>query len=339
MIAWEIKKIFKSKTGLIVLGLFVFLCGVMSLIKPTLETENSYRNEKYELIVDRRPEKEIAQEKLNNKLSQIEAMANNQSDDEFSQKMIEISKEKLKAIKSREYEDVSFFKVFNHRVSHPFMSVIIVIILILIFSNIYTDERVSGVDNIILPSKNKFKALYAKLILAVNLPIVIYGIYLGIVFLITLIQYGTPVSGELGAFRIVDNAIFLNGAFTINEYLSLKFGIMILIFISIALFSSFFSFNSKNSLGSISGCLIFILLGKVCTLIKFLPNSLLMMLSKGNYVDLIFYPNQFIGMYFGNVDIFGMNLDLINLASQILVFIMFIGIALCVFTFKKVLTR
>lgn len=339
MILWELKKIFKSKTGLIVLAMFVFLCGIMSFIKPTLEIENSYRNDKYELIEDSRPEKKIAQEKLNNKISQIEAMANNKENDRFSQQMREISKKKLESIESREYEDVSFFKVYSHRVSHPFTSVIMVIILVLIFSNIYTDEKVSGVDNIILPSKNKFKTLYAKLILAVNLPVVIYGLYLGIQFVITLVQYGTPLSGELGAFRIVDNGIFLNGTFTINEYLLLKLGIMMLIFISISVFASFFSFNSKNSLGSISGCLLFIVLGKVLTLVNFLPDTLSMMLSKGNYVDLIFYPNQFIGMYFGNVDVFGMNLDLVNLCNQILVAIMFIGIALCVFTFKKILTR
>lgn len=198
MIAWEIKKIFKSKTGLIVLSLFVFLCVVMGLVKTTLETENSYRNDRYELIIDSRPEKEIAQEKLDNKISQIEAEANNHGTDDFSVKMREISKGKLEAIKSTEYENVSFFKAFNHRASHPFMSLVIVIILILIFSNIYTDERVSGVDNIILPSKNKFKALFSKLGLAIILPIGIYGFYLGTEFLATLLQYGKPVSGELG---------------------------------------------------------------------------------------------------------------------------------------------
>ncbi|MCM1992216.1 hypothetical protein [Oceanirhabdus seepicola] len=339
MILWELKKIFKSKTGLIVLALLVFLCGVMGLVKTTLETENSYRNDKYELIIDSRPEKDISQEKLNNKIAVIQGMANNDGVDDFSLKMREVSKDKLKSIKSMEYEDVSFFKGFNHRAAHPFMLIVMVIILVLIFSNIYTDERVSGVDNIILPSKYKFKALYAKLGLAIILPIVIYGFYLGIEFLITLVQYGIPVSGELGAFRIVDNGALLNGAFTINEYLLLKIGTMILIFISISVFSSFFSFITKNSLESISGTLIFIIFGKVSTLMKFLPDTFLSILSKGNYVDLMFYPNKFVGMYSGNVNVFGMNLELINLCNGLLITTMFSGIALCVFTFKKILTR
>lgn len=339
MILWELKKIFKSKTGLIVLGLFVFLCGVMGLVKTALETENSYRNDRYELIVDSRPEKEIAQEKFNIKLAEIESTVNYDGDDDFLEKMRDMSKGKLEYIKSREYEDVSFLKVFNHRAAHPFMSIVMVIILVLIFSNIYTDESVSGVDNIIIPSKNKFKALYAKLGLAIILPMAIYGLYLVTEFLITLVQYGTPVSGELGAFRIVDYGVLLNGAFTINEYLLLKIGTMILIFISIAVFASFFSFISKNSLESISGTLIFIVLGKVSTLVRVLPNSLLNILSKGNYVDLIFYPNQFIGMYFGKITVFGGNLELINLCNGFLISSLFLGIALCVFTFKRVLTR
>ncbi len=339
MIFWELKKMLKSKTGLIAIALFVFLCGVIVFVKPVLETENFYRNDKYELVADRRPGEEIAQEKFNNKIAEIETMANLEGNDPFSLKIREMSQEKLKSIKSKAYKDVSFFKVFNHRAAHPLVSFIIVIISVLIFSNIYTDEIISGMDNIILSSKNKFKVLYSKLGLAIILPIVLYGSYLIIVFLVTLGQHGTPVNGGFEAFRIVDNGSLLNGTFTINSYLMLKVGVMMLVFTTIAVFASFFSFITTNSLASISGTLIFIVFGKVCTLMKFLPESLFSVFSKGNYVDIMFYPNQFVGMYFGQVNILGKSLDLIKLCNSVLIAILFVGIALCVLTFKMILNK
>ncbi len=80
-------------------------------------------------------------------------------------------------------------------------------------------------------------------------------------------------------------------------------------------------------------------IGKVVTLIKFLPSSLLIILSKVNYINLIFYPDAFIGIYAGEVDIFGRSLDVLSLSNRILISMIFIGVALCVFTFKKLLTR
>ncbi|WP_099189659.1 hypothetical protein [Tepidibacter mesophilus] len=340
MIFWELKKIFKSNIGLIILVLFVFLSGCMSFLKPTLETENSYRNNKYELIVDTRPGNEIAKEKFDEKINQIEQIANTYVDDKFMNKIIEVSRDNLRFMKYREYKNIDFYKVFNHRASHPFGSVIMIIILILVFSNIYTDEKISGVDNIILSSKNKFKALYSKLALAIILPLIIYGLYLGIEFLVTLVQYGTPINGELEAFRIIDSgAIFLSRTYTINEYLILKILTMALIFISISVFSSFFSFISKNSLTSISGTVMFLVLGKAFILIKFLPQQLLIILSKVNYVDLIFYPDRFIGIYSGDVNFLGKSLDVINLCNSILILMLFTGLAFCILTFKNILNK
>lgn len=340
MILWEFKKILKSKTGLIVLALLIFLSGIMFFLKPTLETENSYRNDKYELVVDDRPGNEIAKEKFNEKINQMEQMANTYVNDKSINKIIEVSRDNLRFMKYREYKDISFLKVFDHRLDHPFMSVVMVIILVLIFSNIYTDEKISSVDNIILSSKNKFKVLYSKLALSIMLPIIIYGIYLGIVFLATVAQYGMPINGELEAFRIIDNgSILLNSTYTINKYLILKISTMASIFVSISIFSSFFSLISTNSLASISGTLIFLVFGKACTLIKFLPDELLIILSKVNYVDLIFYPDSFVGMYGGGINILGNSIDVINLCSSILILMLFTGLALCVFTFKKILTR
>ena len=339
MISWELKKIFNAKTVSIVLALLIFLLGITIFLKPTLETENIYRNDRYELIEDTRSKEEIAGEKFNEKIHQLEEVVNISEDNPFTNKLKNTAEEYLSSMKYREYKDVDFYKVFNYRVDHPFMSIIIVIILVLIFSNIYTDEIISGVDNIILSSKNKFKTLYSKLALAIIIPIVIYGLYLGVVFLITLVQYGMPVNGELEAFRIVDIGTFFYKAYTIIEYLTLKVATITVIFISIAVFASFFSFISTNSLTSISATLIFIGIGKVLTVIKFLPSSLLIILSKVNYINLIFYPDGFIGIYAGEVDIFGKSLDVLSVSNGILVSMIFLGVALCVFAFKKLLTR
>ncbi|WP_113671723.1 hypothetical protein [Vallitalea guaymasensis] len=339
MISWELKKIFKAKIGLIIIALFVFLSGIIFLIKPTLETEHSFRDENYRLVIDTRPKQEIAQEKYNNKIKQMNQIANTPTNDEtvniFSKKV----QEQLENIKYEEYKHVDFYKVMDHRADYPLMSAIIIIILILIFSNIYTDEKISGVDNIILSSKNKFKALYSKVALAVTLPVVLYSIYLLVTFIITVVQYGLPVNGELGAFRISDIGFLFNKAYTINEYLLLKIMTMTCVFISISVASCFFSLISTTSLASISAVLIFMGLGKVCTLIKFLPNTLLSVLARGNYVELILYPDKFIGMYAGEISILGRDFGLINVCNVVLIGTILTGILFSVLAIKKKLNR
>ncbi|KYH34186.1 ABC-2 family transporter protein [Clostridium tepidiprofundi DSM 19306] len=217
---------------------------------------------------------------------------------------------------------MSFFKNFEHRINSPLMSIIMLIIILLISSNIYTSEKISNVDNIILSSKNKFNVLYSKLTLAIILPVIIYGCYLGIEFLTQLFQCGLPINEEIKSINLL-----------------LKIGTMTLVFISISVFASLFSFISSTSLSSISTSLIFLSLGKILTLAKFLPNTLLNILSTVNYVDLIFYPNQFIYLLSTNINIFGKNVGFVYVFYGILISVLCIGILLCIITFKKLLTR
>ena len=49
MIQWELKKIFKAKTGIIIIVAFILLCGSMVFIKPELETQKSNQNEQHEI--------------------------------------------------------------------------------------------------------------------------------------------------------------------------------------------------------------------------------------------------------------------------------------------------
>ncbi len=56
-----------------------------------------------------------------------------------------------------EYKDISFWKVFNYRVTNSLINVGMLIIISIIISNIYVDEVVTSVKDIILSSKEKKK--------------------------------------------------------------------------------------------------------------------------------------------------------------------------------------
>lgn len=278
MINWEIKKIFKSKSGIIALILFFILFISMVFIKPQLGGGGGHK-------------------------------------------------------------DITFWKVFNYRAFHPLMTSIMLIIIIIIFSNIYTDEVISTVDNLILSSRNKNKVLYSKLALSIGIPTVLYTVYLAIQFIITNIQYGKPINGELQAIRIFDNPLLLKDGYTIYKFVLLKIGIMLIILISLGVLASLFSFITTNYIQSTSGFLIFIFLGKAMTLIKFLPKEALLIFSKINFIDLIFNFNEFAGMYSGRLKVFSTSLDVTNLCLGIMIVTLFIEIFLCTNIFKKFLTR
>ncbi|GAA0716807.1 hypothetical protein GCM10008905_01730 [Clostridium malenominatum] len=275
MINWEVKKIFKSKNGIITSILFFILSISMIFIKPQLEGINN----------------------------------------------------------------IQFWKVFNYRAFHPLMTSIMLIIIIIIFSNIYTDEIISTVDNLILSSRNKNKTLYSKLALSIGVPTVIYSVYLAMEFIITYIQCGKPINGGLQAIKILDNPLLVKDGYTIYGYVLLKIGIMLVIFMTLGVLASLFSFITTNSIQSTSGFLIFIFLGKVTTLIKWLPKEILLILSKINFIDLIFNFNEFAGMHFGRLKVFSMTLDITNLCLVIMVSTLFIAIFSCTNIFRKFLTR
>lgn len=329
MVTWEIKKIIKSKNGIIALILFLILSISMVFINPQLANEIN-NNGKVSLT---------AEEQFNNKIQQLKEVGNGEGKDEFSKELREMANEKLAAIKFNGYKDVEFWQVFNYRIAHPFMIFIMLIIITMFFSNIYTDEIISGMDSLILPSRNKNKVLYSKLAMSIVLPIVLYSGYLVTQFIITYIQYGKPINGNLQAIRILDIPLLVKNPYTIYEFILLKIGILLILLITLSVLASLISFITKNSIQSISGFLIFIFLGKVMTLIKFLPNKLLLMLSKINYIDLTFNFNKFALMYSGRLKLFSLKLDITNLTIAILIGTLFIEILLCKIIFKKFLTR
>lgn len=329
MVIWEIKKMFKSKSGIIALILFLVISILMVFINP--ELEDKIENNSQDSIT--------AEEQFNIKLQQLKEVEKDEGTDEFSKEIREMANEKLAAIKFKEYKDVRFWQAFNYRATHPFMIFIMLIIIAMFFSNIYTDEIISGVDSLILSSRNKNKILYLKLAISIGLPIILYAGYLATQFIVTYMQYGRPLNGDLQAIRILDIPLLVKAPYTIYEFILFKIGILLIIIITLSVLASLISFITKNSIQSTSGFLIFIFLGKVIILIKWLPKIVLLIISKINYIDLISNFNEFALMYSGRLKVFSVNLDITNLCLAILIGTLFIEILLCKIIFKKFLTR
>lgn len=331
MIQWEIKKIFKSKNGIFTFILFFILAISMVFIKPQLEGLNDYKENSKGIT--------SVEEQFNMKVKLLKEISEIEENDDFSNELKEISNKKLSAIKFNEYKDIKFWKVFHHRAFHPFMTFVMLIIIVINFSNIYTDEIISTVDKLILTSRNKYKVLYSKLALSIVTPVILYMAYLIMQFIITYIQFGKPINGGLQVLRILDNPLLIKDAYTIYEFIILKIGIMLIILTTLGVFGALFSFLTTNSIQSTSAFFIFIFLGKVMTLIKWLPNEALMIFSKANYIDLIFNFNEFAGMYSGRFRIFDISLDITNLCLGIMIAVFFIGIFTCRSIFSKYLAR
>ena len=341
MIKCEVKKLFKNKSIIISSIILLLLCGIMSLIKPELETENSYVDDKGKYTVDNRSETTIANEKLSYKISglkEIKSQNSMKNTDELAKKTSDMANLKLDKDSGKEYKDINFYKVFNYRLSNMLASVVIVRITVYIFSNIYTDEKLSNVDSIILSSKNKSKSLFSKLSLSIILPAVLYLIYVLVIGCITMIQYGQPANGALQAYRIVDIVTLVN-PISINEYTIQSILTMMIIFISTGIFASLFSFITKSSVESIVGITVFLVIGKLLTLMKFLPAKIISVISYSNYIDVIMHPEMIIGNYMGNISLFGQSIGLVSLVYIVLGLILLMGMGLNIYVFRKVLTK
>lgn len=336
MLNWEIKKILKDKSSIVALILMIVSLLIISFFKPLLETQNEYRDEsKNKIVIDNRRKEEISNEKLAIK----KEMVNSTIDSPDSDKTLKsISKVKLNLDNGNKYENVDFYKVFTERVDFSASIIIIMIIIVMIISNLYTDEVVANVSPIILSSKQRNKALYSKIIIAIVLPILVYSVYIGATWLITYIQYGAPLNGDLQAYRIIDAAMVAK-SMTINQYALAKIITTTLILLGVSIVSLLVSFISDNSIKSISMSAGFIAVGKVLTQFSFLPKEILSLLNKGNYIDVITGTSKISGFYNGEIDILSKTVDISNLIIMIYALIVIIGLLGCIYTIKKVLTK
>lgn len=336
MLNWEIKKILKDKSSILALILMIVSLLIISFIKPLLETQNEYFDEsKNKTVIDNRSKEEISNEKLAIKKEMVKSTIDSPDSDKT---LKSISKEKLNLDNGNKYKNVDFYKVFTERIDFSVSIIIMLIIIVMIISNIYTDEVVANVSPIILSSKQKNKALYSKVIIAILLPIVVYSVYIGAAWIITYIQYGAPLNGNLQAYRIIDAAM-LAKSMTINQYALAKIITTTLILLGASIVSLLVSFLSDNSVKSISLSAGFIAAGKVLTQFSFLPKEILSLIGKGNYIDVITGTSKISGFYNGQINILSKTFDMSNLIIIIYALIAIIGLLGCIYTIKKVLTK
>lgn len=339
MLTWEIKKIIKEKTSIIALVLLAVMFLQISFIKPMLETQNEYFDEsKKEYFIDKRDKEVIANEKLQNKVEQINEIIKSIPSDGQTKALSKMSNEKIKLDYGSKYENVDFYKVFSYRVDFGLSIMIMIIILVMICSNLYVDEQISNVSTIMLSSKNKNKALNSKLLIAVFLPVILYGVYILGTGIITYIQYGKPLNGSLQAYRISDIALLIK-PLTINQYVINQMVTSVFMLMGISLASLLSSFISDNSVKSIGLSVGFIALGKILTMFKFLPTKILQLLGISNYVDVIMGMGKISGFYNGSINIMSKSLDLSNVCLAVYALIVVIGVLANIYCIKKVLTK
>ncbi len=336
MLNWEIKKILKDKSSIVAFILIIISILIISFTKPMLETQNEYWDEsKNGYVIDNRSKDVISNEKLAIKKEMVQSAVDSPDSDKT---LKYISKEKLNLDNGNKYENVDFYKVFADRIDFSVSIIIMMTIIVMLISNLYTDEVVANVSPIILSSKQKNKALYSKVIIAILLPILVYIVYLGGTWLITYIQYGKPLNGDLQAYRIIDIAVLVK-SMTINQYVLSKIITTTLIFLGVSIVCLLISFLSNNSVKSISISAGFIVAGKVLTQFSFLPKDILLLLDRGNYIDVINRTSKISGFYNGKIDILSKTVDISNLIIIIYALIAIIGLLGCIYTIKKVLTK
>ena len=343
MLVWELKKIAKSKTSLIALILMMMSLLLVSFIKPfDMENKNEYFDEvRDKWVTDTRSGNEIAQDKLDIKVNEIKSIANKNVygiKDNNERELAKINQQKLEKDKGEKYKDIIFYQVFEDRITSPFLMIFIVAIIVSLSSNIYTDEKLSNIDSIILSSKNKNKALNSKFLITLFTPVLVYSLYIAVSFLATYIQYGSPINGYLQAYRIYSMPMLIRDM-TIVQYILSEVGVIMLVFICISIFSGLFSFISQNTVQSISSSILFIVIGKLLTLIRFLPNKLSLIIQQSNFIDLLSKNSLISSVYFGKINILSLNVDISLLCIGVIGLIAIIGIILNFYVFKKVLNR
>lgn len=321
MLRWEFKKIYKDRSFLVILAILIFNVIAMTFLNPQVnyeeEKKSHYMNVK--------------------SLSEISTLKDNYDLDQYIKDLSQMSYDKLQKDSGEKYENIEFYKMFSFRISNVLINISMCIIILIIFSKIYVEERESNVDSILLSSKKRYNALYSKLGLSLIIPTFIYVTYIVVVGIITAMQYGFSNIGYLQAYRIVDNPFLLKGSFTINQYLVLT-GVTILgLYIILSLFTSMCSFLSKNSVSSIAGATVVLILFKVLSELKFLPEGILNILKNINFIDVFRNPQMFIGTYKGSIILLSNNLDIFTLCYLILISLLILGLVANIYIFKKLL--
>lgn len=320
MLKWELKKIYKDKSFIAILAILTFNVIVMSF----LNLQANYEEDRKSHYMN---------------VKSLSGISTLKEEDELGQYVKELSQmayDKLKKDNGEEYKNMEFYKIFYFRISNVLVNLSMCIIILIIFSRIYVEERVSKVDSILLSSKKKFNALYSKLGLAL-IPSLIYTLYIAVIGIITIIQYGFPDMGYLQSYRIVESPLLLKGSLSINKYLILTILIILGLYIILALFTSMCSFLSKTSVASIVGATVVLILFKVLSEVRFLPDGVLKVLKNINFIDIFKNPQEFIDIYKGSIILVNIPFDMLNLCYLILSMLIILGIFLNIYILKKLI--
>lgn len=321
MLKWELKKIYKDKSFIAILAILTFNVIVMSF----LNLQANYEEDRKSHYMN---------------VKSLSGISTLKEEDELGQYVKELSQmayDKLKKDNGEEYKNMEFYKIFYFRISNVLVNLSMCIIILIIFSRIYVEERVSKVDSILLSSKKKFNALYSKLGLALIIPSLIYTLYIAVIGIITIIQYGFPDMGYLQSYRIVESPLLLKGSLSINKYLILTILIILGLYIILALFTSMCSFLSKTSVASIVGATVVLILFKVLSEVRFLPDGVLKVLKNINFIDIFKNPQEFIDIYKGSIILVNIPFDMLNLCYLILSMLIILGIFLNIYILKKLI--
>lgn len=321
MLKWELKKIYKDKSFIAILAILTFNVIVMSF----LNLQANYEEDRKSHYMN---------------VKSLSGISTLKEEDELGQYVKELSQmayDKLKKDNGEEYKNMEFYKIFYFRISNVLVNLSMCIIILIIFSRIYVEERVSKVDSILLSSKKKFNALYSKLGLALIIPSLIYTLYIAVIGIITIIQYGFPDMGYLQSYRIVESPLLLKGSLSINKYLILTILIILGLYVILALFTSMCSFLSKTSVASIVGATVVLILFKVLSEVRFLPDGVLKVLKNINFIDIFKNPQEFIDIYKGSIILVNIPFDMLNLCYLILSMLIILGIFLNIYILKKLI--
>lgn len=321
MLKWELKKIYKDKSFIAILAILTFNVIVMSL----LNLQSNYEEDRKSHYMNVKS------------LSGISTLKEEDELGEYVKELSQMAYDKLKKDNGEEYKNMEFYKIFYFRISNVLVNLSMCIIILIIFSRIYVEESVSKVDSILLSSKKKFNALYSKLGLALIIPSLIYTLYIAVIGIITIIQYGFPDMGYLQSYRIVESPLLLKGSLSINQYLILTILIILGLYIILALFTSMCSFLSKTSVASIVGATVVLILFKVLSEVRFLPDGVLKVLKNINFIDIFKNPQEFIDIYKGSIILVNIPFDMLNLCYLILSMLIILGIFLNIYILKKLI--
>ncbi|MCP1102436.1 hypothetical protein M2454_000956 [Aequitasia blattaphilus] len=319
MLKWELKKIRKEKVIFAILVILILNISVITFLKLDYNDEK----EKKEYDTNR------------DSLKEISSLKKDKERDRSLNVLAEAAGDKLEKDRTDLYENIDFYRVFHFRIGNLLVNASMVIIIIIIFSQIYIYERNSKVDRMIFSSKNKFRVLYSKLGLTFLIPTGIYAFYILVIGVITVLQYGPPKGGKLQAYRMVEMPLLLKGSPTIQQYVFATGMTLVGMYILLAVYASVCSALSRSLTGSIAGSSMILFLFKVMTGLKFLPEEFMNVLKNINFVDIFANPQILVGMEKGCLTVLNSHLDLHYICYMVLFALLVLGILIHVYLFQK----